>query len=103
MDVTDVRKNLERTASAMEKGEGDWDTLVVMAQNSIKRLMDFSPEDIVTEVLQSNYPPKALFNWLLHEGQRIEGVSVVKLQVLCDFWNEKFGDERGFVQFPPLT
>ena len=102
MDVSMVWKNLERTATAMEKGEGDWYTLVVLAQNSMKRLMEFSPEEILAEVLQSSYPPKALLNWLLHEGQRIEGVSVVKLQALCEYWNENLGEERGFVQFPPL-
>jgi len=103
MGIDDVWKNLENAADAMERGQGDWYTQVVIAQQSIRRLMDFSPEEIVSELLQSSYPPRAMINWLLHEGQKIEGVSVVKLQDLCDYWNDAVGEERGFVQFPPLT
>jgi hypothetical protein len=103
MDIHDVWHNLEQTASAMEKGEGDWYTMVVIAQQSIRRLMDFSPEEVINEILQSTYPPKAMLNWLLHEGQKIEGVSVVKLQALCDHWNEELGDQRGRMHFPPLA
>jgi hypothetical protein len=102
MDIKDVWQNLERTASAMEKGEGDWFTMVLIAQQSMRRLMDFSPEEVITEILHSTYPPKAMLNWLLHEGQKVEGVSVVKLQALCDYWNEELGEQRGLVNFPPL-
>jgi hypothetical protein len=102
MDIKTTWNNLENAAAAMEKGQGDWDTLVVIAQQSIRQLMDFSPEDITREILQSRYPPKAMFNWLLHEGQKIEGVSGAKLQSLCDYWNDAVGEERGFLRFPPL-
>ena len=86
----------------MTVGVEDWYTMVVIAQQSIKRLMDFQPEEIIAEILQSTYPPKAMLNWLLHEGQKIEGISVVKLQALCDYWNEELGEQRGLVHFPPL-
>lgn len=102
MEISGIWKNLENAADGMEKGEGDWYTLVVIAQQCIKRLMDFSPEEIVKQALQASYPPKAMINWLLHEGQKIEGVSLVKLQGLCDYWNEVLGEQKGFVHFPPL-
>ena len=102
MDIKTTWNNLQNAAGAMEKGQGDWYTLVVIAQQSIRQLMDFSPEDITGEILQSRYPPKAMVNWLLHEGQKIEGVSAAKLQSLCDYWNDVVGEKRGFVRFPPL-
>jgi hypothetical protein len=104
MDTTidDVWKTLEQIATVMEKGEGDWHANVVIAQVSMRRLFDFPFEEIVLKAEQSHYPTKALIQWLLHEGQMIEGVSSVKLQGLCDYWNENLGQEEGSITFPPL-
>ena len=100
--IDDIWKTLEKTASAMEMGEGDWHTNVVIAQVSMRRLFEFPFEEIVLKAAQSHYPTKALIQWLLHEGQKVEGLSVVKLHGLCDYWNETMGEEKGVITFPPL-
>ncbi|UCG11086.1 MAG: hypothetical protein JSU72_11000 [Deltaproteobacteria bacterium] len=100
MDLRDVWRNLEKTASAMERGEGDWNQQVLMMQAAIRQLVNFSPEDILSEAEQSRYPTKAMVKFLVYEGQRIEGVSVVKLQGICDYWNETMAAEQGLVTFP---
>ncbi|MFP3869406.1 MAG: hypothetical protein ACLFVT_00815 [Syntrophobacteria bacterium] len=102
MELRLVWKILEETASAMEKGEGDWQAQVATAQKSMQRLFDFPPEEILLQAEQSHYPTKALIQWLLHEGQRIPGIGLVKLQGLCHCWNEKMGKERGAITFPPM-
>ena len=86
----------------MEKGEGDWHSNVLIAQVSMRRLFEFPFEEIVLKAQGSHYPTKALIQWLLHEGQQLEGVSVVKLQGLCDYWNKTMGQENGVIMFPPL-
>lgn len=99
MEIERIWETLERTAAAMEKGEGDWYANARIAQQSIQRLFDFPPEDIVSEARQSHYPTKALVKWLLYEGEKIEGVSVASLEGLCAYWNENMGEE-GFIDFP---
>jgi hypothetical protein len=85
MEIADVWSTLEHTAGAMERGEGNWENLLRTAQESMRLLYEFPPGEIVRKAEESHYPTKPLIKWLLFEGQRITGISVDRLQGLCDY------------------
>jgi hypothetical protein len=103
MELKDVWQTLEQTASAMENGEGNWPVLVATAQESIRLLFNFQPRQILQKAEHSQYPTKPLIKWLLHEGQKINGIGADSLQELCSYWNENMGKEKGTITFPPIA
>ena len=86
VDIEIVWETLERTASELETGAGDWETNVQTVQAGMLMLLDFPPEEIIRMAEGSRYPAKALIAWILYEAGRIELADKAKLKGLRDCW-----------------
>ncbi|MFH1091411.1 MAG: hypothetical protein V1742_07565 [Pseudomonadota bacterium] len=100
-DIEVIWQTLEMTIAEMEKGDGDWENHVHTAQAAILLLFEYSPPEILGQILGSELPARPVAAWLVYEGAKMDLIPQAKLTALLDYWNAELGPERGSIQFQP--
>ncbi|MBU2547745.1 MAG: hypothetical protein KKB20_04990 [Proteobacteria bacterium] len=103
MELPFIWETLERTLADIESGRGDFETMTMTAQAGILLLLDYTPEEIIGQVLGSSLPQRALISWIFHEGRLIPGVDRGTLEALRECWDRDHGPEKGCVQMATHT